>query len=132
VDAGAEHRHRLGAVAVLAALVLHGDDDAGGQVRQPHGRIGLVDVLAAGPTRTINVDAQVLVLDLHVDLGRLGHHRDGGGGSVDAPAALGHRHTLHAMHAAFELELGEHTGADDLGDHFLEAAEVVGVHVHDL
>ncbi len=47
---------------------------------------------------------------------------------MDAPAALGFRHTLHAVHAAFELELGEHASARDIGDDFLEAAHLAGIH----
>ena len=46
---------------------------------------------------------------------------------MDAPAAFGHRHALDAVDAAFELELGEHAGAGDIGDDFLEAADIVGV-----
>ena len=59
------HRHRL--VLVLRALVLTGDDDAGREVRQAHGGVGLVDVLAAGAARAVGVDAQVLVVDLDLD-----------------------------------------------------------------
>ena len=33
-------------------------------------------------------------------------------------------HALDAVHAAFELELGEHAGAADRGDRFLVAADV--------
>ena len=39
-----------------------------GQVREAHGRVGLVDVLAAGAARAIGVDAQVLVVDLDLDV----------------------------------------------------------------
>ena len=40
------------------------------------------------------------------------------------PGAFGVRHALHAMHAGFELQLGERAAALDLGDDFLVAAEV--------
>ena len=47
-ELGAEDLQRLGLVLVLAALVLHGDDDPRGQVREPYRRVGDVHVLAAG------------------------------------------------------------------------------------
>ena len=61
-----EHRHRLRAVAVLRAVVLALDDEAGRQVRDAHRRVGLVDVLAAGARRAERVDAQVGRVDLDV------------------------------------------------------------------
>jgi hypothetical protein len=47
------------AVAVLAAAVLALHHDAGGDVRQAHGRVGLVDVLAAGAAGAEGVGAHV-------------------------------------------------------------------------
>ena len=46
---------------------------------------------------------------------------------MDAPAALGHRHALHPVHAALELELGEHALPGDVGDDLLEPADVARV-----
>ena len=62
-QARGEHRHRLRAVAMLRAVVLAFDDEAGRQVRDAHRRIGLVDVLAAGARRAERVDAQVGGID---------------------------------------------------------------------
>src|SRR5262249_8407957 len=59
------HRHRL--VLGLRALVLALHDDAGGDVGDAHGRVGLVDVLAAGAGGAVGVDAQVGVVDLDLD-----------------------------------------------------------------
>ena len=74
IEPRAQDPHRHVAVAPLAALVLARHDDAGRQVRDAHGRVGHVDVLAAGAARAVRVDAQVLVgdvdLDVLVDLGR--------------------------------------------------------------
>ena len=57
---------------MLRSLVLARDDDAGREMREADGRIGDVDVLAAGAARSVGVDAQVLVLDLDLDvLGQL-------------------------------------------------------------
>ena len=63
-QAGAQDGERLGAVLVLALLVLDGDDQAGRQVGDPHRRVGGVDALAAGAARPIHVDPQVLLVDL--------------------------------------------------------------------
>ena len=76
-----------------------------------------------GPGRAIDVDPQILVVDLDVDLLGLGQHRDGRRRGVDAAAALGHRHALDAVDAAFELQPREHALAGDRGDHLLEAAD---------
>ena len=57
---------------MLRPLVLARHDDAGRQVRDADRRIGDVDVLTAGAARPVGVDAQVLVVDLDVDvLGQL-------------------------------------------------------------
>ena len=82
----------------------------------------VLTVLAARAARPEHVDAEILLVDLDVDLLRLGQHRDGRRRGVDAPLRLGLRHALHAMHAGFELQPGEHPLAGDLGDDFLVAA----------
>ena len=57
---------------MLRPLVLARDDDAGRQVRDADGGVGDVDVLAAGAARSVGVDAEVLLVDLDVDvLGQL-------------------------------------------------------------
>jgi hypothetical protein len=55
------------AVAVLAAAVLALHDDASGDVRQAHRRVGLVDVLAAGAAGTVGVGAHIGRVDLDLD-----------------------------------------------------------------
>ena len=59
------------------------------------------------PPDAHGVDAQILVVDLDVDLLGLRQHRDGRGRGVDAALRLGLRHALHAVHAGLELQLGE-------------------------
>src|SRR5712692_8469401 len=55
----AQDAQRLLLVLQLAFLVLAGHDDPGGQMGDPHGRVGGVHALAAGPGRPENVHAQV-------------------------------------------------------------------------
>ena len=72
---GAQHLHRGVLVGRLRALVLALHDDPARAVGDAHGRVGLVDVLAAGARGAIGVDLQVVVLDLDVaDV--LDHRRD--------------------------------------------------------
>jgi hypothetical protein len=66
LDARRQHRHGLRLVAVLRAVVLAFDDDAGRQVGDAHRRVGLVDVLAAGARGAEGVDAQVGRVDVDV------------------------------------------------------------------
>ena len=124
VQARAQDLHGETAVLVLRFLCRH-HDEAGRQMRDPHGQIGLVDVLAAGAAGAHRVDADVLGPDVELDILRLRQHRDGGGRGVDAPAGLGGRHALHAVHARFVLEAGEHALAGDRGYDLLEAAQIV-------
>src|SRR4051794_19730187 len=55
-EPAAEDLHGRVLVRKLGTLVLHADDDPRWQVRNPYGRVGLVDVLAAGPARAVRVD----------------------------------------------------------------------------
>ncbi len=53
---------------MLRTLVLTLDYDSGWDVRDAHGGVGGVDVLAAGAGGAISVDAQILVVDFHFDV----------------------------------------------------------------
>ena len=66
VEPGAQYLHRLGAVLVLR-LFRRRHDQPRRQVRDTHGRVGRVDVLAAGARRTIGIDAAIAFVDLDVD-----------------------------------------------------------------
>ena len=79
VQTGAQHLHADFAVLDLGALLLRLHHRVGGDVRDAHGRVGRVDALAARAGRAVRIDAQVLGLNLDVDLVGLGQHRDGGG-----------------------------------------------------
>ena len=107
VEPGFQHAQGLGEVLVLALFVLARDDDVRFVVRQADGRGGLVDVLPAGTAGVENVLAIVVGLQVDLNVFRLGHHRHGGGGGVDAALGLGFGHALDAMSAALELELAD-------------------------
>src|SRR5437899_10211307 len=97
--------------------------DTGRQVRDAHGRVGLVDVLAAGARGAVGVDAQVRRVDLHrlrlVGLGQCGDRARAG---VDAPLRFRRGHALHAMTTRLELELPVDAVTDQPDHHVLVAA----------
>ena len=80
--------------------------------------------LAARTARAVDVDAQVVRVDLDLDVLDLGQHGDGGGRGVDAPLRLGDRHALHAVHAGLELHLRVDLVAANAERDLLEAARV--------
>ena len=131
VQARLQHRHRLGAVAVLRAVVLALDDDSRRDVRDAHRRVGLVDVLAAGARRPVGIDAQVgrvnLDLERVVDF-RVGEDRAEAGmpARVRVERRLAHQTVdprLRAQHAvgvlAGELD-GRRLDAGDFAFGFFE------------
>ena len=77
-----------------------------GHVGDAHGGVGGVDALPARPGRAEDVDAQVVGVDLDLDLLGLGQHEHAGRRGVDAALRLGGRHPLHAVHAALVLQPG--------------------------
>ena len=130
VEPRLQHRHRLGAVLVLRALALAGDDDRsspGGVIGDAHRAVGLVDVLAAGARGAVGVDAQILVLDLDLDL--VVDHRidpDRGEAGVAARVGVERRDAHQAMHAAFGLEPAIGIGAVDPDRRRFDAGALAG------
>src|SRR5439155_9308277 len=120
-----QYLHGLRAILDLRLLVLLRNDDAGGDVCDANGGIGGVDALAAGPARAEGVDAQVLLVDLNVDLFGLRQHGDGGGRRMNTSAALGRRHTLHPWPAPSVFQLVLAAATLNGGDHPFEAAAPV-------
>ena len=97
---------------MLGTIVLALGDDAGGQVGDADGAVGLVDVLAARAAGAEGVDAQVGRVQLHLRGGvGLGQHGDGAGAGVDATLRLGGGNALHAVAAGLELQPAVHARA---------------------
>ena len=67
VELGAQTLPSDVAVAVLAAAVLALHHDAGGHVRQAHGRVGFVDVLTARTAGAVGVGAHIGGVDVDLD-----------------------------------------------------------------
>jgi len=80
-------------------------------------------VLTARTGGAEGIDAQVLHIQCKVHLLCLRHHRNGGGGGVDATLGLGLRYTLYPVHPALVLETVIRTRAVHRDDGFLYAAK---------
>ena len=133
-EAALQDGHGFGAVFVLGAFVLAGDDEPGGQVRDADGGVGTVDVLAAGAGCAVGVDFKLSGVDVDFDFVDLRKHGYGDGGGVDSAAGFGDGHALDAVDAAFVFEAAVGAAAFDGKDQFLVAAEfgVIAVDVFDL
>ncbi len=77
-------------------------------MRKAHGRIGLVDVLSTGTTRTVGVDAKILVLNLDVDIViDLGNDFHRGERGLAALVGIERRDAHEPVNAALGLEHAE-------------------------
>src|SRR3569832_1917709 len=133
LQARRQYAHRLGAVAVLGAVVLAFDHEPGRQMGNADRGVGLVDVLAAGARRTEGVDAQVGRVDVDfADLVGFRHHGDGAGRGVVVSLCFGFRNAMHAMAARFELQPRVGALPNDAEDYLLVAPDFAGVFRHDL
>ena len=105
VQPGTQHALGFGAILDLRFFVLAGDDQPRGQVRDAHRRIRRVDRLPARTGRAERIDADVLGIQLHFHFVGFGQHRHRDRRSVHAALLFGHRHALHAVHAALVFQL---------------------------
>src|SRR2546426_3110663 len=80
----------------------------------------------------IYVDLEVPIVDLDLDVLRLGEHGDGDGRRVDPAARLGHRNALDTVDAALELEPAPRPAPVHEEDDVLEAARAGHAGIHDL
>ena len=106
---------------------------SGRQVGDPDRGVGDVDVLAAGAARSVGVDAQILVLDLDVDVVRqLRPDEDGRERGVPARRLIERRDA----HEPVDAGLGQHQAvrvvADDRHRRALDAGFVAGLQVDDV
>ena len=105
IQAAAQDLHCERLVLELAALVLAGNHRTRGNVRDPHGRVGGVDALAAVTRRVIDVDAKVLGVDVDLDVIRKDReHLDTGERRLTALLLVRWRDAHQAMHALLGTE----------------------------
>src|SRR5882672_6595718 len=133
LDARRQHRESLFLVLVLGAPVLAFHDDAGRQMRDSHGGVGLVDMLAACARGAVGVDSKFRGIQHDVaDRARLGQHRYRASRRVNAALGLRSGDSLDTVAAGFEFEPGVRALPDDAGDDFLVAAGIARRFGYDL
>ena len=98
-----------------------------------HGRVGLVDVLAARAAGAKGVDAQIGRVEPDgLGLVGFGHHGHGAGAGVDAALGFGGGHALHAVAARFELQCAVNVVTFDAQHDFLVTPQLGRVFADDL
>src|SRR6266853_4991494 len=135
LDARRQHREGLFLVLMLGPSVLAFHYDAGRQMRDSHGGVCLVDVLAARARCAVGVDSKIRgIIQYDVaDCARLGQHRYRASRRVNAALGLRCGDSLDAMAAGFEFEPGVRALPDDAGDDLLVAPDIprgFGYHLH--
>jgi hypothetical protein len=92
-------------------------------VRDANGGVCRVHALTTRAGRPEHIDPQILVLDLEIDLLRLGQNRDSRGRRVNAALTLGDGNSLHAMNSGFPAHGPERALSLDLENRFLHTAK---------
>ena len=93
-------------------------------MRHAHRAIRLVDVLAAGATRTHGVDTHVLCPDINVDILSLGQHCNRCSRRMNAPARFRCWNALHPVHTTFEFQPRENALPGDRYDNLAVSAKI--------
>ena len=127
VQAGLEHGHGLGAVAMLRTVALALNDDVRGNVGDAHRGVSLVDVLAAGAAGTVGVDPKVGGVDRNFD-GVIHFRVDGhaGEGSMAARIGIERRLADQAVDAGFRAQGSVGIVARHLDRRVLDACDFAG------
>src|SRR3712207_4928717 len=128
-EARPQDPHRYLAVLVLAALVLALHHDPGRQVGDPDRRVGLVDVLPAGPRGPVGVYLEVLLVYLHLHpVVYDGGYGDGGEAGVPPRGGVERADPDEPVHAPLRGEEPEGVLArDGEGGAFYAGLLVLGV-----
>ena len=87
-------------------------------------------MLTARAAAAVSVDFEVVFVDVHLDVRRLGKHRHRHGGGVYPALRLRFGHALHAVHPAFEFQISPRALARNHKGEFLRAAELGVVHIY--
>ena len=89
-----------------------------------HGRIRAVDVLSARASRAVGIDTQIVGVDFHLYVVHFGHDGNRRCRCMNAPAAFGFGHALHAVRAAFIFQAGIRALARNHHRKLLHAAQL--------
>ena len=130
VETRTQNSHCGNLVLQLRLLVLRLNHKAAGKVRDAHSGVGRVNALTTRAACAIHIDAQIVLIDVDLDLVGLRKHGDRSGRRMNAALAFRLRNALHAVHAALELHDGINLVALHLELDFLIAASIGGAHIH--
>ena len=77
IKTGCQHLHGSLLIAMLGSFILALHDNAGRQMGNPNGRIGLVDMLPTGAAGSVSINPQVFIDNVNLDgIVKLGHDHD--------------------------------------------------------
>ena len=79
-------------------------------IAQAHTRFHLVYVLTTGTRASEGIPFDFALVHVHLKLVSLRQHGHCSGTGLHASVALGHRHTLHAVHTTLVLQCAIHVG----------------------
>src|SRR5438552_2481332 len=132
--AGARRRRvPLAPILVPLALVLAGDDDARGEMREADRGVGLVHVLPASAARAVRIDPQVLVADVDLDLLLdVGEDEDRGERGVAAGVGVEGRDADETVNAGFGLHVAVRIRPFDREGGALETRTLTGLELDEL
>ena len=118
---------------MLGTLVLALNNDAGRQMGDADGRRSLVDVLAAGAAGAVGIDAQVVWVDLDVNiLLDVRHHVGRAERCLALARRVERRDADQAVNAVFAAKQSVHVIAVDLKRHSLDAGLIAFLVVQNL
>ena len=107
IQGGAEQCPGSLLVLGLAFVLGHFELQAGGFVEDSPAGFDLVDVLPAGAAAAAAEFFDILGIDVDLHIRQFRQDRDRGGAGVDAALGFGFGNALHAMPAAFKLQIGD-------------------------
>ncbi|MMZ62724.1 hypothetical protein D1872_249430 [compost metagenome] len=106
VQFGTKHRHRTFPVFDLRAFILTRYNDSCRNMRNPHGRIGRIDMLTTCTTRTVRIDLQILSPNFDIDIvGNFRHNITGNKRSMSSARCIKRRNSYQAMYTLLCFEV---------------------------
>ena len=129
---GPQHLHRLFLILELGFLILALHHDARRQMRDADSRLRTVDVLSARTGCTVGVDAQIIRIDLDLNILDLRQHCYRNRRRMDTPARLRDRHPLNPMRTALVFQLAVRAKASYHERDFLETANLRRIRIDKL
>ena len=102
IQLGLQHLHGLVLVHMLRTLILTGNHNTCGEMRDTDGGRRLVNVLTAGTTGTVSIDTDIVILDLYFNIiSQIRHDITGHKGCLTLTLGIKRRNTYQTMNTFF-------------------------------